>query len=243
MNNQTRCVRYLVFFCVISFFLTLTTGFSFNWFRKSDMTRATPEGLYRKGYEDYQNGSYKKAIASFERLRDEYPMSELAILAKLGIADAHYSDKAYVEAEAAYGDFIYLHPTNENLPYVMYQLGMCHYQQMSSIDRDQAETVKAVQEFEKLLARFPNSKFALMAEKMVRECRARIAEHEFYVGEFYFKQKKYEAALSRFETVAREYPNLGLDYKVSIYLQETREQMRLAAAEKAGEKKVKEKKK
>ncbi|ABC78075.1 outer membrane protein assembly factor BamD [Syntrophus aciditrophicus] len=223
MKYRTLCVRSLIVFCAASLLLSLLTGCA--WFRKSDMTRATPEGLYRRGYEDYQNGRYKKAIESFERLRDEYPMSELAILAKVGIGDAHYSNKAYAEAEAAYNDFVYLHPTNENLPYVMYQIGMCHYKQMLSIDRDQTETVRAAKEFEKLLARFPDSKFSLMAEKMLRECRVRIAEHEFYVGEFYFKQKKYQAALKRFETINREYANLGLDYKVSAYIRETQKRI------------------
>jgi len=64
------------------------------------------------------------------------------------------------------------------------------------------------------------------------------AEHEFYVGEFYFKQKKYQAAMQRFETIAREYPNLGLDYKTSVYIQETKKEL---AQEEAG-KKGKEKK-
>ena len=236
MNFKTLNLRFLIVFCAAGFILSLMTGCTL--FRKSDMARATPEGLYLKGYEYYQNGRYAKAVASFERVRDEYPMSELAILAKLGIGDAHYSDKEYAEAEAAYSDFVYLHPTNENLPYVMYQLGMCHYQQMLSIDRDDAETRKAAKEFEKLLARFPNSKFTLMAEKKLRECRGRIAEHEFYVGEFYFKQKKYQAALNRFETIDREYANLGLDYKVDIYIQETKKRV----TEEEASKKEKEKK-
>jgi len=236
MNYRTPLYRYLFVLITASLIVSVLSGCAY--FKKSDMARATPEGLYRKGLNDYQNGSYKKAIQSFERLRDEYPMHELAILAKLGIGDAHYSDKSYGEAEAAYTDFVYLHPTNENLPYVMYQLGMCHYEQMLSIDRDQAETRKAAKEFERLLVRFPNSKFTLMAEKMLRECRSRIAEHEFYVGEFYFKQKKYQAAMQRFETIAREYPNLGLDYKTSVYIQETKKEL---AQEEAG-KKGKEKK-
>jgi outer membrane protein assembly factor BamD len=64
---------------------------------------------------------------------------------------------------------------------------------------------------------------------MIRDCRRILAEKEFYVGEFYFNQKKYQAALRRFETVAREYPNVGLDFKVGFYIQESRR--RLAEAE------------
>ena len=194
-----------------------------------EVPKSNPEALYKQGYEDYQKGRYEKAIASFQRLKEEYPLSELVVSAELGIADANFSMKEYGYAEIAYNDFINLHPTNENLPYVMYQMGMCHYKQMLSIDRDQTETIKALKEFEKLVARFPTSKFSFLAEKLIRECKGRIAEHEFYVGELYFKMKQYKAALRRFENIAKNYPNLGLDYKVQFIMEETKKQ--IAAAE------------
>ena len=193
-----------------------------HWWSGTRMDRATPEGLYESGYSRYQDSDYKEAIESFQRLREEYPLSKFAIMAELGIADSYFSKKEYTEAEMYYSDFMNLHPTNENLPYVMYQLGMCHYKQMSGVDRDQSETLKAKKEFERLISRFPSSKFAFMSEKKLRDCRKRLGEHEFYVGHFYFKIKKYKAALKRFETVAREYPNLGMDYKLSYFLHETK---------------------
>lgn len=199
--------------------------FTWPWAKKVDMARATPDGLYQMGVELYQNGSFKKAVEVFQRLRDEYPLSRFAIMAELGIGDAHYSDKEYGEAELAYRDFLNLHPTNENLPYVMYQIGMCHYNQIPTVDRDQSETLKALREFELLIQRFPTSKFAFLAEKMVRDCRKKLGEHEFYVGEFYFKLGKYGAALRRFEKIQREYANVGLDYKVSFYLIETKRRL------------------
>lgn len=186
------------------------------------MRSGTPEGLYEYGCSRYQDGKYKKAIEAFQRLKEEYPLSKFAIMAELGIADSYFSQKEYIDAEMYYNDFISLHPTNENLPYVIYQLGMCHYKQMYSIDRDQTETLKAKKEFERLISRFPSSKFAFMSEKKLKDCMQRLGEHEFYVGHFYFKIKKYRAALKRFENVAREYPNLGMDYKVSFFLHETK---------------------
>lgn len=192
---------------------------------RHEREKNAPEAIYQRGYEAYQDGYYKKAIEHFQRLRDEYPLSKLALLAELGIADSHFSDEEYGEAEIAYNDFINLHPTNENLPYAMYQLGMCHYRQMYEIDQDQTETIKARKEFERLIARFPNSKFSVMAEKVLRECKQRLGEHEFYVGHFYFKRKQYKAALKRFEIIERDYANLGLDYKVSYFIGETKKRL------------------
>lgn len=201
------------------------------WFSDKSMPRATPEGLYQRGYEDYHRGKYKKAIESFQRVQEEYPLSKLALLAELGIADSNYSDGNYVEAELSYEDFMNLHPTNENLPYVMYQMGMCHYQQMSTIDRDQTETFRAKEAFERLITRYPSSKFSFMGERRLRECRKRLGEHELYVGQFYFKQKKYKAALLRFEYTAREYAETGMDYTLSYFIEETKK--RLAEEESA----------
>jgi outer membrane protein assembly factor BamD len=211
----------------------------FNIFNKSEKPKVSPEVLYSQASAEVKDGHYKKAQESFLKLKEEYPLHELAILAEIGIADSLYNDKEYAEAENVYSDFISLHPTNENIPYALYQLGMCHYNEIGDIDRDQTETIKAKKEWEKLIARYPESKFSAMADKLIQECKQKLAEKEFYVGRFYFRQKKYQAALSRFEKVARDYANIGLDYEIEYYINETK--MKIAEEEKL--KKEEEKKK
>lgn len=202
------------------------------WTKKSEIARLTPEGLYQQGLMDYQSGNYKRSIELFQRVKEEYPLSPLAIVAEMGIADSYFSGKQYPEAELTYSEFLNLHPTNENLPYVMYQIGMCHFNEITTIDRDQSETFKALKEFERLMARFPGSKFSFMAEKMVRECRKTLGEQEFDVGKFYFNIEEYPSALRRFEKIVREYPNVGLDYKVSYFIAETKKRIAEADAKK-----------
>jgi len=195
---------------------------SFNIFSKSEKPKATPELIYSQASAEFKEGHYKKAQESFLKLKEEYPLHELAILAEIGIANSLYSDKEYAEAEIAYSDFVSLHPTNENVPYALYQLGMCHYNQIGDIDRDQTETIKAKKEWEKLVARYPESQYSAMARKLILECKKKLAEHEFYVGRFYLKQKKYKAALARFENMAKDYANIGLADKIEYYINETK---------------------
>jgi outer membrane protein assembly factor BamD len=202
------------------------------WAKKVEMARATPEGLYQQGLEEYREGGYKRSVELFQRVKEEYPLSPLAIMAEMGIADAYFSGKQYLEANLAYSEFLNLHPTNENLPYVMYQIGMCHFNEITTIDRDQSEAFKALKEFERLIVRFPGSKFSFMAEKMIRDCRKTLGEQEFYVGEFYFNIKEYRAALHRFEKIARDYANVGLDYKVNYFIVETKRRIAEADAKK-----------
>lgn len=222
--------RSFVFLFCLFLLITLSGCSWFSWMQDKSMTRSTPQGLYQKGSELYQKKKYEKAIVVFQRLKDEYPLEDIAVLAEIGIADAHYSNEAYTEAYLAYDEFINRHPTDENVPYALYQMGMSRYKLTDTIDRDQTETWKAKADFERLISRYPKSPFAVMAEKMLQEVKTKLAENEFYIGEFYFKGKKYNAALKRFEVIARDFPNIGLDYKVKYYIAETK---RMLAEEQA----------
>lgn len=224
MTNRRNLITAIILVALLAS-LTGCAWWDSIW-GKEPRARQTPEGLYQRGFEYYQKGDYKKAIQTFSRVRDEYPLNPVALMAELGIADSYFENEQYVDAEVSYNSFVELHPTNPNVPYAMFQLGMCHYHQMQTIDRDQTEAVKARKEFERLMARFPQSKFAIMGEKNLREVKQRLAEHEFYVGEFYYRTKKYEAALKRFEGIQRDYANLGLDYKTSRFIEETKQRMK-----------------
>lgn len=223
MNSKIfkRIIRHKIVLSVLLLFV-LSGCSSLNIFGKRELPKATPEGIYAMASAEYQSGDYKKAREYFMRVKEQYPLHDMSVLAEIGVADSFYSEKEYAEAQEAYSDFISLHPINENVPYAIYQIGMCHYNQMEAIDRDQTETIKARNEWEKLIARYPGSKFSIMAEKMLREVKKRLAEREFYVGNFYLTQKKYKAALARFERIASEYNNVGFDYKMEYYINEAK---------------------
>jgi outer membrane protein assembly factor BamD len=69
----------LIFVFIAIFSLSGCGGWKDLWGR-GDRTKITPEALYQRGFEAYQDGRYKKAIENFQRLRDEHPLSKLAIL-------------------------------------------------------------------------------------------------------------------------------------------------------------------
>ncbi len=201
---------------------------------RREMVKSSPEGLYQKASQDFQKGRYKPAIENFQRLADEHPLSELAVLARIGIADAHYSSKEYPEAARIYREFLFLYPTSEYVAYAMYQVGLCHFSDLQAVDRDQTETMKAKIQFEALITRFPESKFSFLAQKHLKEANRRLAEREFYVAMFYYNRKNYRGAIGRLETITREYPGVGLDYKVSYYLEQARKNLAIEDMQKAG---------
>ena len=172
-----------------------------------------PEILYKQGLARFNKRDYTEALKKFEDLKSNFPDSPpYTLWAELKIGDCHFFKKEYVEAIAAYEEFKKIHPSHDEIPYVQYQIGMSYFNQMYTLDRDQTPTKKALSSFEYLIANYPPSLFTEKAREKIGVCIKRLADHEFYIGNFYYKHGKYQAAASRFEGLLEKYPkNPGED--------------------------------
>ena len=191
---------------VLALVLALCASGCAGWFGKKEEKSAGE--LAEEGAASFEAEKYDKALKSYERLRDWYPYSPHAKEAKLRIADAHFHLGQYDQALQAYQQYEQLHPNDSQIPYATYQMGMCHYERLRSIDRTQVPTRNALEVFLRLQSRFPDSQWARDAGEKIEKCRRNLAGHEFYVGEFYFKSEQYRAAMTRFETVVTQYPQV-----------------------------------
>ncbi len=170
------------------------------------------------GMDAYEDGDYKIAIEHFQQLKDWYPFSKYAILAELKIADSNYHLKNYEEAIFAYEEFEKLHPRNEAIPYVIYQIGRCYFDQIDTIDRDHTPARKAYETFQRLDKQFPNDKYARSGAEHITTCVRSLVGNEYYIGVFYYKSKHYKAALHRFMTVLSDFPDVGYHQKALEYI-------------------------
>lgn len=182
------------------------------WFG-NDSVEKPAQDLVQDGVDAYDRGNYKDAIKNFEQLKDWYPFSKYAILAELKIADAHYHLKEYPEAIQAYEEFEQLHPRNEAIPYVIYQIGLCYYEQIDTVDRDQTTARKAMETFDRLMQQYPQTVYSIMARSHRIRCLRSLSGHDFHVGMFYYKIGNYKAALHRFTMVVKQYPDVGYHHK------------------------------
>jgi len=165
--------------------------------------------LMSQGNEDLSQGRYKDAVDAFQKIKDRFPYSKHAVGAELKMADALYLQEEYELAYIAYDEFEKLHPKHKDMPYVIYQKGMSNFSQVKSKDREQAHTLKAKEEFERLIKRFPRDEYANKARKNLRECLIYLAEYELHVANFYYKQGRYRAALGRYTYILNNYPDMG----------------------------------
>jgi outer membrane protein assembly factor BamD len=167
--------------------------------------------IYQEAAGLAKKGKVEKAAEAFMEVRTYYPGNELAKKSLLATADMYYNNELYESALQSYEEFRVLYPTDTEADYSLYRIGLCHFNQMSTFERDQSQTVKAIQTFENFLSAYPKSPYVQGANDNMAAARTVLAKHYVYIGKFYLKKKDYKAAGNRFQYVKKEYPNASLE--------------------------------
>ncbi len=175
--------------------------------KSSDQAMNGPESIVHDAMEAYNSGRYVTALKHFATLTDRFPFSQYSLMAELKSADCYYHLGRYTEGIAAYQDFEEGHPTNEAVPYTMFQVAMSHYRQLDTIDRDPASAANAIAIFNKLMRSYPQSSYTDEARSRIKAARNFLANHEMYVALFYIKTDKLKQAETRLEYILDNYPD------------------------------------
>ena len=192
-----------------------------SWSTSAAKPDATAEALYEEGMAHFANKKYALAVDRLQRVKAEFPFSPQLVPAELKLAEAYYLNKQYPEAAAAFKEFQTLHPTNENIPFVLYHLGLVYFDQFTNSDRDQKTTEIAKGYFASVVKDHSGSPYADPAKEKLAKCVDYLSEHEFNIALFYFNEKKYPAATDRLEDILRRYRETSIAPKALYYLAES----------------------
>ncbi|HEX4167092.1 MAG TPA: outer membrane protein assembly factor BamD [Bryobacteraceae bacterium] len=172
-------------------------------------TQQPDKVLFDQAMKDIEHGRYETARISLNTLMNTYESSEYMAKAKLAVADSWYREggaNGMAQAEAEYKDFILFYPGMEEAAEAQNRVCQIHYRQMDRSDRDWTQSLRAETECRAVLQQFPNSKFAPQAAQRLRDIQESLAEHEYVVGDFYWRRDMNPAAANRMNAVVDQYP-------------------------------------
>lgn len=194
------------------FFPILFIAFALTACSSSEKKPDTPEALFAVAQDFEKEERFEIAIQRYQDVKNKFPYSALATQAELAIADVHYKQEAWPEAQVSYQAFRELHPKHPRIDYVIYQIGMSFFQQLpESVDRDLTLAKDAIAAFDEVVTKYPHSENAKDAQEKRRTSLERLAGKEDYIGDFYFRRAQYVSALPRYEGLLQKYPGLGFD--------------------------------
>lgn len=176
--------------------------------------KPTAEENFKAGEELLKEGSFPEAQKFFDYVRTKFPFSKYAALADLRSADAKFEQGQFAEAADAYLNFLKLHPTHEDADYAEFRVGESYFRDSPgefalfppASEKDLRQVRKASDALQGFLAKYPSSRRLPDAKKLLAQIDDRLAGHEWYVGEFYFKRGHWAGAAGRYEGLADRYP-------------------------------------
>jgi len=173
------------------------------------------EELYARGTKSMGSGNFRNALGYFENLEARYPFSNQAKQAQLNLIYCYYKNGDPEAATDASIQFERENPTHPRVDYALYMRGLANFkgeksrtQRILRLDLAKRPPVLARESFSafsRLIQRYPDSIYTPDARQRMIFLRNRLAEHENYVANYYFKRSAYVAALTRAKFTVETY--------------------------------------
>jgi len=167
-----------------------------------------------KKYMESQN--WGRAIQSYQQLSTRFPFGRYTEQAQLELAYVYHKGGQPEAALSTADRFIRTYPSHPNVDYAYYIRGLTNYEQRVGFmermmpsrvrDRDQTAARESFRDFDELVRRFPDSRYAPDARQRMVFLRNNLSFYELDVARYYLRRKAYVASASRARYALETYP-------------------------------------
>ena len=197
-------IRATLFLISLTFMLPIISCSEKEDIINKELTE-TPEQLYAIAKLDLDKELYEEAKLKFENINFKFPLSNEGIQSLLMIAFIEYAQLNYDDAIYKFDRVIKKYPSHKNIDYAYYMRAMCYFEQIQHESLDGTNNQEALESFNQIINRFPESKYARDSQQKIIFVKENIAAKHMDIALFYLNQKKYLAALNRYNIVINEY--------------------------------------
>lgn len=162
--------------------------------------------IYDAAYKEFDDEDYDDAAEKFLSVETQYPASEWAADALVMAAYSQYLDDDFPAAILTIDRFMRFHPGHRDVPYMLYLRGMCYYRQVSDVRREPGMSVYALQQFQQLVGRFPNSPYTKNAKNKINILKNYIAGKIMYSARVDMKKENWVSAITKLQSVITDAP-------------------------------------
>src|SRR6202011_139337 len=183
--------------------------------RGKDLTKSSPEVLYKKAHKSLDSYDFQAAIKSYEQLTARYPFTDEARQARLDLIYAYYRAGEKESATDAAETFIRENPTHPRVDYAWYVKGLVEFERTPNAierlfradlsKRPPSTARKSFAAFKTVVELYPKSEYAHDSLQRMVYLRDRLASYEVHVARYYLKRGAYIAAAQRAKGAIEQY--------------------------------------
>jgi len=209
MKTPLRYVTFLVISITLAFGGCATSKRSDEEILE-ELASQDKQAIFDLAEELYGQKKYSEARKYFSFVYDTFPNDPLGHKAALRVADT-YSVKSdptsLTEARLRYRDFANRYPNDPNRDYALLMVGNTYSAKKLHPDRDLKNLHESYNAYQQLITLYPNSSYTAEGEERIARLRETLAEHEFLVAHFYYRNKRWPGALARLKYLKENYPD------------------------------------
>ena len=146
-----------------------------------------------------------KAVEIFEAIAEDGPFSQYGELAQYKLGLAHLALADYELAVSAFEKVISRYPNSPLVDDARYQIAQASLKGTFKPGYDQSPTDLAMRELESFLKAYPQSELSKDAGQRLEELRERRAQHEYQVGRFYERRKRFASAVIYYQAIVDQF--------------------------------------
>ncbi|MCL1902411.1 MAG: outer membrane protein assembly factor BamD [Alphaproteobacteria bacterium] len=157
--------------------------------------------IYDEAYRLFDKKNYRDASEEFQNAERQFPASSFAPDALVMAAYSSYLNKDFADTLIITDRFMRFHPGHRDVPYVLYLRGMSYYRQVSDVRREPGMSVYALNTFQQLVERFPNSPYADNARNKILILKNYIAGKVMYSARRDMARQNWPSAIEQFQQI------------------------------------------
>lgn len=165
----------------------------------------TAELRFGEALEHFKDEDFQEAIDQFSVITLQHQGSSVADDAQFYLGECRFERHEYLLAAFEYQQLRRNMPASEFIPQAQYKLALCYYNLSPKSSLDQQYTLKAIDEFQRLVEYYRASEFAPIGEEKIRELTDKLARKEYDTARLYATMEYYRAATLYYDAVIERY--------------------------------------
>jgi outer membrane protein assembly factor BamD len=162
---------------------------------------------YTKAKEFYQKEDYARAMTLLEQLVPIFRGSDRGEEVSYLYAYCNYYLRDYIMAGHYFRKFSESFGNSQYAMETAYMSAYCYYLDAPKQSLDQETTIKAINEFELYISKYPTSDKIARCNELIDELQFRLQEKAFNNAMLYYKLEQYKAAVVALKANLKEYPD------------------------------------
>ena len=164
-----------------------------------------PYKIYQEGFDAFEKGDYFFANKKFSEAELNFENVEYAAKASIMSSYALYGISFYDEALDNLKRYLRKYPADQNIIYAQYLKAIIYYEQISDEKKDLKPLIKATEEINFFLKKYPNTDYAIDLKFKKDLIQNQLAAKELYVAKYYISVQKWIPAINRLKVIVEKY--------------------------------------